>query len=293
MCLDASKPQPDGPSFILSSPDPCHAPPPKHDVDPDDLDHVPSAQDKYAGEPDSLDLFTFNPGSWELVADMLHTYYAICSHTQSIAGLLPSSISPQITLSISVNPEYSSNPAIPSPIELLVNSHAAEPITLNVKGSIFDTSDWCYYMRVVHAASSVELPRDMAAERISRSWPSGRSLLDYGFTKRVPDNGEERLPHLVTLHPGVPVRLPVQPPLPAEFLADLCPDENDDDRRFLEDHKAEVQGGVTASHYNPEMDLGHCRQSPGAIWSTSNQRGGRGRWKPAFHACRLSAPQER
>lgn len=81
MCLDASKLQPNGPSFILSSPDPDHAPAPKHDVNPDDLHHVSSHHDKYAGEPDSLDIFTFRPGSWELAADMLHTYYAVCSST--------------------------------------------------------------------------------------------------------------------------------------------------------------------------------------------------------------------
>ncbi|KAG9959029.1 hypothetical protein KCU61_g7821, partial [Aureobasidium melanogenum] len=210
----------------------------RHDVDPDDRDHVPSAQDRYAGEPDSLDLFTFNPGSWELAADMLHPYYAISSHTQSIAGSLPSSMLPRISFSISVNPEFSSDSAVPSPIELFITSRAPLPITLNANDTIFDTTEWNSYLRIAHIGSSVGLPRNMAAWRSSRVWSLRRDLLDHGFTKRVPDTGEERPPHLVTLHPGVPLQLPVQRPLPADPFAELRPDENQHDRRLLDDHEA-------------------------------------------------------
>ncbi|KAG9594357.1 hypothetical protein KCU97_g5701, partial [Aureobasidium melanogenum] len=228
---------------------PCYAPPPKHDVDPDDRDHVPSAQDRYAGEPDSLDLFTFNPGSWELAADMLHPYYAISSHTQSIAGSLPSSMLPRISFSISVNPEFSSDSAVPSPIELFITSRAPPPITLNANDTIFDTTEWNSYLRIAHIGSSVGLPRNMAAWRSSRVWSLRRDLLDHGFTKRVPDTGEERPPHLVTLHPGVPLQLPVQRPLPADPFAELRPDENQHDRRLLDDHEA---GGE--AHLDPSRN---------------------------------------
>ncbi|KAG9868137.1 hypothetical protein KCU77_g440, partial [Aureobasidium melanogenum] len=228
---------------------PCYAPPPKHDVDPDDRDHVPSAQDRYAGEPDSLDLFTFNPGSWELAADMLHPYYAISSHTQSIAGSLPSSMLPRISFSISVNPEFSSDSAVPSPIELFITSRAPLPITLNSNDTIFDTTEWNSYLRIAHIGSSVGLPRNMAAWRSSRVWSLRRDLLDHGFTKRVPDTGEERPPHLVTLHPGVPLQLPVQRPLPADPFAELRPDENQHDRRLLDDHEA---GGE--AHLDPSRN---------------------------------------
>jgi hypothetical protein len=235
MCLDASKPQPNGPSFILSSPDPDHAPPHKLNVDPTDLDRVPSHRDKYAGEADSLDLWTFNPGSWELAADMLHTYFAFCHHTQSVTRSL-SPPNPGISLRISVNPEYSSDAAIPSPMELFITSHASEPITLNVKDTIFDARTWGSYLRIVDAD---ELPMDMARGTPTHKWALGERLLDYGFTKRVPDSGDDRPPHLVTLYPGVPLQLPVQRALPTVFLAGLRPDENKDDKRFLEHHEAE------------------------------------------------------
>lgn len=251
MCLDASKPQPQCPSFILSSPDPDHAPPPKHDVDPDDLHHIPSYQDKYAGEPDSLGIFTFNPGSWGLAADMLHTYYAVSSHTHFVAKSLSSLIIPRVTLGISVNSEYNCDPTILSPMDLFATSHAPGPITLNAKGTIFDTLNWYHYLRIVPAGSSTELPRNVTTDRPPRVWSLGRSLLDYGFTKRIPDTGEERPPDLVTLRPGVPVRLPVQRPLPAGLLANLHPDENEDGKRFLELHEVEGQ-----AHFNPSGTFG-------------------------------------
>ncbi|KAG9687449.1 hypothetical protein KCU95_g11105, partial [Aureobasidium melanogenum] len=249
MCLDASKPQPDGPSFILSNPGPDHASSSKRNSDPDDLQHIPSNLDKYAGERDGLDMFTFNPGSRELVADMLHTYYAISSHTKSIAGSLPSPTITPISLRISVNAKYSSDSAISLPIELFITSHASEPLTLNVNGTIFDTADWHHYVRIVHAGSSIELTRDLAADRPPRLWSLGRSLLDHGFTKRVPDTDDERPPHLATLYPDVSLRLPVQRPLPADILDELRPDEDQNDRRLLEDHEAEGE-----SHLNPSMN---------------------------------------
>ncbi|KAH0156922.1 hypothetical protein KCU67_g8117, partial [Aureobasidium melanogenum] len=249
MCLNASKQQPNRPSLILLNPDPDHAFSPKRDVDQDDLQHIPSSLDMYAGEPDGLDIFTSNPGSWELAADALHTSYGICSHTQSIADSLPPPIMPPISLRISVDAKCSSDSAIPSPIELFVIYHASESLTLNANGTIFDTANWHHFIRIVHAGYSVELPRNMAAWRPSRVWSVGWDLLDYGFTKRVLDTGEERLPHLVTLHPDVPLRLPVQLPLPAELLAQLRPDEDQDDRSLLEEHKAEGE-----AHLNPSRN---------------------------------------
>ncbi|KAG9854987.1 hypothetical protein KCU98_g2059, partial [Aureobasidium melanogenum] len=207
MCLDASKPQPDGPSFILSNPGPDHASCSKRNSDPDDLQHIPSSLDN--------------------------------SHTQSIAGSLPSPTITPISLRISVNAKYSSDSAIPSPIELFITSHASEPLTLNVNGTIFDTANWHHYIRIVHAGSSIELTRDLAADKPPRLWSLGRSLLDCGFTKRVPDTDDERPPHLATLYPGVSLRQPVQRPLPADILAELRPDEDQNDRRLLEDHEAE------------------------------------------------------
>lgn len=289
MCLDASKLQPNGPSFILSSPDPDpdHAPAPKHDVDPDDLHHVPSHQDKYAGEPDSLDMFTFNPGSWELAADMLHTYYTICSHTRFIAGSLPSYILPRISLRISITPEISSDPAVPPLMELFVTSHAPEPITLNAKGSIFATLDWYRHLRIVPAGSTTELQTNATTNQPPRVCSLGRDLLDYGFTKRVPDTYEERPPHLVTMRPGVPLRLPVQRPLPGDFLAQLRPDENEDDRRFLEDHETEGEAHFSRSatfgrslyeRYRGSWEVGkkytvelqHGTTIPGWTWGTAD-----------------------
>jgi hypothetical protein len=216
-----------------------------------DFDRVPSNRDKYAGESDSLDFFIFNPGSWELAADMLHTYLALCSHTQSITRSL-SPPSPRISLRISVNSEYSSNPAIPSPIELFITSHASEPITQSVMDTIFDTTHWQSCLRIVDAESSVELPMDRAGRTSAHKWSSGERLLDYGFTKRVPDSGDDRPPHLVTLYPDVPLRLPVQRPLPASFLARLRPDENEDDRRFLEDHEVEGKAHFNTTKTFPE-----------------------------------------
>jgi len=248
MCLDVSKPQPGGPSFVLSSPDTDHAPPPKLNIDTEDLDHIPSQRDKHAGQSDSLDLFTFNAGSWELAGDMLHTYFTICSHNEYIFRE-PSPAIPRISLRISVNSEISSDAVVPSPVELFITSHAPEPITLNVKDTIFDTTHWQSYLRIVDASSSVELPIDVANERPPYMWSLGERLLDYGFTKRVRDSGDERPPHLVTLHSGVSLQLPVQRSLPADFVAKLAPDENEDDRRFLENHKAEGE-----AHFNTARD---------------------------------------
>jgi hypothetical protein len=249
MCLDASKPQPNGPSFILSSLDPNHAPPPKLNGDPADLDRVPSHREKYAGEADSLDIWTFNPGSWELAADMLHTYFAFSYHTQSVTRSL-SPPSPRIFLRISVNSEYSSDAAVPSPMELFVTSHASEPITLNVKDTIFDATKWSSHLRIVDAGSSNELLMGRARETPAHKWSLGERLLNYGFTKRVSDTSDERAAHLVTLHPGVPLQLPVQRPLPADFLAGLRPDENEDDRRFIEKHEA-----LGEAHFNTTMSF--------------------------------------
>ncbi|THY74105.1 hypothetical protein D6C86_09429 [Aureobasidium pullulans] len=248
MCLDASKPQPDGPCFTLSRPGPN--PSPRSDYDPNDLDHIPTHPDKYAGEPDRLDLYTFNPGSWELASDMLHTYFALSSHTQAVTRSLPSSssTSPSISLRISVNSELSSDASIPSPIELFITSRAPAPLTLNVKGTIFDTSDWYSYLRIVQAGSSAELSIKPANEESNRVFSLGERLLDYGFTKRVANTGDDRPPHLITLYPNVPVQLPVQRPLPASFLANLRPDENEYDKRFLDDHKAEGQALFNTSN---------------------------------------------
>ncbi|CAD0087651.1 unnamed protein product [Aureobasidium vineae] len=243
MCLDASKPQPDAPSFCLARPGPNTFP--RLDSDVDDLDRVPNHQDKYAGEPDSLDLYTFNPGSWELAGDMLHTYFTLCSHTQAVTRSLSSSPSPSISLSISVNSELSSIAAIASPIELFITSHASCPLTLNVTGTIFDTSDWHSYLRIVQIDTSVELHIDPVNKRPTRVSSLGERLLDYGFTKRVSDTGDDRPPHLITLYPNTPLQLPVQRPLPAESLANLRPDENADDKRFLDNHKVEGQ-----AHFN-------------------------------------------
>jgi hypothetical protein len=251
MCLDASKPQPDGPSFVLSSPDPDHAPPPRLNGDPTDLDRVPSNRDKYAGESDSLDFFIFNPGSWELAADMLHTYFALCSYTQSITRSL-SPPSPRISLRISVNSEYSCDAAVPSPIELFITSRASEPFTLNVKDTIFDTTHWQSCLRVVNAVTSGELPMNMAEKRSAHKWSLGERLLDYGFTKRVSDSGDDRPPHFVTLYLDVPLRLPVLRSLPANFLAGLRPDENEDDKRFLEDHEVEGKAHFNTTKIYPE-----------------------------------------
>jgi hypothetical protein len=251
MCLDASKPQPDGPSFVLSSPNPDHATPPKLNGDPTDLDRVPSHRDKYAGEADSLDLFTFNPGSWELAADMLHTYFAVSYHTLSVTRSL-SPPNPRISFQISVNSEYSSDAAVPSPMELYITSHASEPITLNVKDTIFDTTHWQSCLRIVDAESSVELPMDRAGRTPFHMWFLGEHLLDRGFTKRVPDSGDDRPPHLVTLHPGVPLQLPVLRALPTVFLAGLRPDEHEDDRRFLENHEVEGKAYFNTAKTFPE-----------------------------------------
>lgn len=155
------------------------------------------------------DIFTSNPGSWKLAADMLHTYHAICLQTQLMAASVSSPVVPHISLRISVNSEYSCDSAIPSPIELFITSHAYEPITVNVKDTIFDTTDWRNYLRIVHTDSSLKFRRNMTAGRPRRLWSSGRNLLDYGSRKRVPDTGDERPPHLVTLHPGIPLQLPV------------------------------------------------------------------------------------
>jgi hypothetical protein len=245
MCLDASRPSPGGPSFIVSSPDPKHTPPPKLNADTEDLDHVPSHRDKYAGEPDSLDLFTFNAGSWELAGDMLHTYFVVCSQNEHVFRESSPAI-PRISLRMSVNPKFSSDPAMLSPIELFITSHASEPITLNVKDTIFDTTHWQNYLRVVDAESSVELLVDVANGRPSSVWSLGERLLDYAFTKRVKDSGDERPPHLVTLYPEVPLQLPVQRSLPVDLLAGMRPNENEDDRRFLAGHEAEGK-----AHFNP------------------------------------------
>ncbi|CAD0115048.1 unnamed protein product [Aureobasidium uvarum] len=243
MCLDASKPQPDGPSFILSNPGPSSSP--RLDYDADDLDHISTHQDKYAGEPDSLELYTFNPGSWELVGDMLHTFFALGSHTQSVTRSLSSSTSPRISLRILVDSELSSNAAIASPIQLFITSHASAPLTLNAAGTIFDTSDWHSYLRIHEAGSSVELSIGPANRRPNRVYSLGERLLDYGFTKRIWDTSDEMPPHLITLYPNVPLQLPVQRPLPADFVANLRFEENKDDKRFLDNHKAEGQ-----AHFN-------------------------------------------
>ncbi|KAI4849552.1 hypothetical protein E4T44_03280 [Aureobasidium sp. EXF-8845] len=251
MCLDASKPQPDGPSFVLSNPDPNHARLPRPDGNPDDLDRVAFHQDKYAGEPDSLDLLIFDPGSWELASDMLHTYLAMCSQNQSIHRP-PSPPIPRVNLRISANPEYSSSPELPSPIKLFITSHASGPITLNVKDTIFDITKWNSYLRITHAESYNEMPRALVRETPAHQWSLGERLLDYGFTKRVPDSGDDRPPHLVTLYPGVPLQLPAQRPLPTDFTAGVQPDENENDRRFLEDHEAEGKAHFNTAKTYPQ-----------------------------------------
>jgi hypothetical protein len=220
-------------------------------VDPTDLDRVPSHRDKYAGEADSLDLFTFNPGSWELAGDMLHTYFVFSSHTLFITRLL-SPPNPRISLRISVNSEYSSDAAVPSPMELYITSHASEPITLNVKDTIFDTYKWSSHLRIVDAEPSIEMPKDRARKTPASQWSLGERLLNYGFTKRVPDSGDDRPPHLVTLHPGVPLQLPVQRALPTVFLAGLCPHENENDKHFLENHEAEGRAYFNTPKTFPE-----------------------------------------
>lgn len=260
MCLDASRSSPGGPSFILSNPDPDHAPTPKLDVDPEDLDHVPSRWDKCAGEPDSLDLFTFNAGSWELARDMLHTYFVICPQNELIFREPPLHI-PRISVRISVSSSYSSDAAVPSPIELFISSHAPEPITMNVNGTIFDTTCWQSYFRIVGSGPSNELPKTVAYQEPRQMWSFGRRLLDYGFTKHIPDSGDERPPHLVTLHPGVPLKLPVQRPLPADFLANLKSEENEDDRRFLENHQAEGEAHFNTARDYPQSLYKRCRGS--------------------------------
>ncbi|KAI4718195.1 hypothetical protein E4T48_05619 [Aureobasidium sp. EXF-10727] len=246
MCLDASKAQPDGPSFCLFRPWPD--PSARLDYDPDDLDHVPTHRDKYAGEPDSLDLYTFNPGSWELASDMLHTYFALSSHTQDVTRSVPSwSPSPRLSLRISVNSELSCNAAIVSPIEMFITSHAQAPLTLNAMGTIFDTSRWHSYLRIFQAGSSTELSVNPANERPNRVYYLGKRLLDYGFTKRVADTDDDRPPHLITLYPDIPLQVPVQHPLPADIVARLRPDVNADDKHFPDNHKAERQVHFTTS----------------------------------------------
>jgi hypothetical protein len=251
MCLDAWRPQPGGPSFIVSSPDPKHTPPPKLNADTEDLDHVPSHRDKYAGEPDSLDLFTFNAGSWELAGDMLHTYFAACSQNEHVF-CEPSPAIPSISLRVSVNSEFSSDAAMPSPMKLFITSHATEPITMDVNGTLFDTTSWNSYLRIVDAESLVELAVDVANERPTSVWSLGERLLDYGFTKRVTDSGDERPPHLVTLYPEVSLQLPVQRSLPADLLAGMRPGENEDDRRFLAGHEAEGKAHFNTANSYPQ-----------------------------------------
>ncbi|KAI4726310.1 hypothetical protein E4T49_05940 [Aureobasidium sp. EXF-10728] len=247
MCLDASKARPDGPSFCLSRPRPD--PSARLDYDPDDLDHIPTHRDKYAGEPDSLDLYTLNPGSWELASDMLHTYFALSSHTEAVTRSLSSSPpSPRISLRISVTSELSCNATIASPIEMFITSHAPAPLTLNAVGTIFDTSDWHSYLRIHEAGSSVDLSIDPANDRPNRVFSLGKCLLNYGFTKRVADTSDDRPPHLITLYPGIPLHLPVQRSLPFDFIAHLRPVENADDKRCLDDHKAQIQADLTISN---------------------------------------------
>jgi len=67
MCLDSSKPQSAGPSFVVSAPVPDPASLPQSDGT------------KFSDKCDSIDITTFHVGSWDLVADMLHTYLAVCS----------------------------------------------------------------------------------------------------------------------------------------------------------------------------------------------------------------------
>jgi hypothetical protein len=251
MCLDASRPLSDGPSFFLSSPDPNHAPPPRLDGDSDNLDRVTFHQDKYAGEPDSVDLLIFNLGSWELASDMLHTYFAICSQTQLIYRM-PSPPTPRVSLRISVDSEYSCNAVVPSPIELFITSHASEPITLNAKDTIFDTIKWNSYLSIIHAGSYNEMPRVMVRETPAHQWSLGERLLNYGFTKRVPDSGHDRPPHLVTLYPGVPLQLPAQRPLPTDFIAGMQSDENKNDSCVLEDHEAEGEAHFNTAKTYPQ-----------------------------------------
>lgn len=253
MCLDASRSQPGGPSFILSNPDPNHVPPLKLDVDPEDLDHVPSLWDMYAGEPDSLDLFTFNAGSWELARDMLHTCFVICSQNERIFRE-PSPAIPRISLRILAiaNSSYSSGAAMPSPIELFISSHASEPITINVNETIFDTTCWQSHFRIVCSGSSNELSTQVTFQKPIQTWSLGRRLLDHGFAKHVPDSSNERPPHLVTLHPDVPLKVPVQRPLSATFLANHESEENEDDRRFLDNHKAEGEAHFDTAEDYPQ-----------------------------------------
>ncbi|KAI5277150.1 hypothetical protein E4T47_00009 [Aureobasidium subglaciale] len=222
----------DSPSFVLSAPI---------------SDHATSLPSDGAGESDGIDLITFNPGSWDLAADMLHTYLVVCSEAQPIARS-PSPPLPRISLRISGNPEYSSDPAIPSPMGLTITSHASESITLNVRDTIFDTSSWHSYLLILDATSSIELPRNGTGKPSSHLQEStlGPKLLDYGFSQHVEETDEVSPPHLVTLHPGAPLQLPVLRPLPADFLADLHPEEDEGDKAFLEEHEA---GGK--AHFNP------------------------------------------
>lgn len=155
MYLEAPKPQPGGPSFVLSAPVPDRTISPH----PDQVDT--------SGESDNFDLITFNLGSWDLAADMVHTYFTLCSQVQPIARSISPPF-PRVSLRISVKPEYHSDSALPSPLELDLTSHAREPITLNVQGTIFDTTHWHSYLRIFNAETSVELSRDPSTERPTR-----------------------------------------------------------------------------------------------------------------------------
>ncbi|KAI5194102.1 hypothetical protein AUEXF2481DRAFT_33263 [Aureobasidium subglaciale EXF-2481] len=231
----------DSPSFVLSVPISDH------------VTSLPSDVSSTAGESDSIDLITFNPGSWDLAADMLHTYLVVCSEAQPIARS-PSPPLPRISLHISVNSEYSSDSESPSPMGLTITSHASEPITLNVRDTIFDTSSWHSYLLILDATSSREISRNDAAKKPSshlQVWTLGPKLLDYGFSQHVEETDEVSSPHLVTLHSGVPLQLPVLRPLPTDFLAELRPEEDEDDKVFLEEHEA---GGEAC--FNPSDRAG-------------------------------------
>lgn len=243
MYFKMQTPQRAGPTFVLSD---------------RIYEHICLPQDEgFEDRPQQLELITLDLGSWDAAADMLHTYHTLCSQIQPIASSL-SPTSPRISMRISVQPEYHSAPSVSSPVKLEVISHACDPITVNVCDTIFHTTHWTSCLRIMSAETANELPRSQSAREpyAGRAW--GSRLRDYGFAKRVlctgDEEGDEASPHLVTLHPGVPIRLPVQRPLPAAMLAEMDPDENNNDKEFLEEHaaKGEAHFNTTAT-YPPSL----------------------------------------